>query len=47
MRASASVLAAILGVAQLAVASPQSETLQSARVARDGFYKCAVMTVPE
>jgi hypothetical protein len=47
MRASVMVLAAILGVAQLAGASPPSETLQSARVARDGFYRCALMTVPE
>jgi hypothetical protein len=47
MRASLSVLAAILGAAQLAAAAPQSESEQSARIARDAFYKCALMTVPE
>jgi len=47
MRTSLSVLAAILGIAQLAAASPPSESVQSARVARDAFYKCALMTVPD
>ena len=47
MRASLSVLAAILGIAQLAAASPPSESEHKARIARDGFYRCALMTVPE
>jgi len=47
MRASLSVLAAILGIAQLAAASPPSESKHNVRVARDAFYKCALMTVPE
>ena len=47
MRASVSALAAVLGLAQLAAASPPSESGQFARIARDGFYKCAQMTVPE
>ena len=47
MRASLSVLAAILGIAQLAAASPPSESEQKVRIARDAFYKCALMTVPD
>jgi len=47
MRASLSVLAAILGAAQLAAAGTQGENAQAARIARDGFYKCAQMTVPD
>lgn len=47
MRASVSVLAAILGAAQIAAASLPSESAQSARIAKDGFYKCALMTAFE
>ena len=47
MRASLSVLAAILGIAQLAAASPPSESEQRVRIARDAFYKCALMTVSD
>ncbi len=46
-QASLSLLAAALGVAQLAAASLPSENTQRARVARDAFYKCALMTVPD
>jgi hypothetical protein len=47
MRASLSVLAALLGIAQLAAASPPSESEHQVRIARDAFYKCAQMTVPD
>ena len=47
MRASVSILAAILGIAQLAAASPPSESEHKVRIARDAFYKCALMTVPD
>ena len=47
MRASASVVAAILGVAQLAAASSPGADVRAAAIARDGFYKCALMTVPD
>jgi len=47
MRTSLSVLAAILGIAQLAAASPPTESVQNTRIARDAFYKCAQMTVPD
>lgn len=46
-QASLSLLAAILGLAHLGAASPPSEDLQRARVARDAFYRCALMTTPE
>ena len=46
-RVSVSLLAAILGVAQLAAASLPTENTQRARVARDAFYKCVVMTVSD
>ena len=47
MRASLAVLAALLGIAQLAAASPPSESEHQVRIARDAFYKCALMTVPD
>ena len=47
MRTSVSALAAILGCAQLAAAAPISESAQNARIAKDAFYNCAAMTVPE
>ena len=47
MRASLSILAAILGIAQFAAASPPSESEHRARIARDAFHKCALMTVPD
>ena len=47
MRASVSALAAILGVAQLAAASAPGDGARAARIARDGFYTCALMTVPD
>ena len=46
-RATLSTLAVMLGVAQLGAASPPSEDVQRARIARDAFYKCALMTVPD
>ena len=47
MRMSFSAVAAILGAAQLAAVAPISESAQGARVAKDAFYRCAQMTVPE
>ncbi len=47
MRASVSIVAAILGAAPLAAASSQGESLQAARIAKDAFYRCAQMTVAQ
>jgi hypothetical protein len=47
MRAGRCVLAAILGVSQIAAAALSSESVQAARVMRDRFYGCAQALVDD
>ena len=47
MRAAAPILAALIGAAHAAGAAPQGENVQTARIAKDRFYRCAQVAVAD